>query len=123
MKQRLKRQVRRVATTVAPGLVASVDRQRDEARSRREQVDNHQQQLEVQQRRIEAQQHRLDTQRQQVERLRSRIATLEGEVHECRILNRRIAELTDIVQELVVPAARRDEAKLEQALRQYADRL
>jgi hypothetical protein len=44
-------------------------------------------------------------------------------VQECRALNRRVAELTDIVQELVVPAARRDEARLEEALRQYADRL
>jgi cell division protein FtsB len=95
MKQRLKREARRAATKVAPGVVASLDRRRQQSASQSKQID----------------------------RLRRRIAALEGEVQECRALNRRVAELTDIVQELVVPAARRDEARLEEALRQYADRL
>jgi SAM-dependent methyltransferase len=48
-----------------------------------------------------------------------RIRDLEASVHENRRLNRRIAELTDIVAELLVPIADRDEAKVKQMLESY----
>lgn len=52
--------------------------------------------------------------------LRRRVAELESEVQECRRLNVRLAELTDIVQELLVPLADRDEAKVRERLDRYA---
>ena len=51
-----------------------------------------------------------------VDALRERVATLEGEVQECRQLNLRLAELTDVVQELLVPLAQRDETRLAEAV-------
>jgi hypothetical protein len=51
--------------------------------------------------------------------LRRRVRRLEAEVQECRALNVRLAELTDIVTELLVPVAARDEAKLAELLEKY----
>jgi hypothetical protein len=50
--------------------------------------------------------------RQEVEALRDRVAELEAEVQEARRLNRRVAELLDIVEELLVPLTLRDEDKV-----------
>lgn len=58
-----------------------------------------------------------------VAELRRRIEVLEEEVQECRTLNRRIAELTDVVAELLLPATQRDEAALREALARYSDSL
>ena len=51
-----------------------------------------------------------------VDALRERVAELESEVQECRQLNLRLAELTDVVQELLVPLAQRDETRLAAAV-------
>jgi len=51
--------------------------------------------------------------------LRRRVRRLEAEVQECRALNVRIAELTDIVTELLLPVASRDEEKLAALLEKY----
>ena len=51
--------------------------------------------------------------------LRRRVRRLEAEVQECRALNIRLAELTDIVTELLLPVAARDEAKLAELLEKY----
>jgi hypothetical protein len=48
--------------------------------------------------------------------LHERVAELEDEVQECRQLNLRLAELTDVVQELLVPLAQRDETRLAEAV-------
>ncbi len=56
-------------------------------------------------------------------KLQERVSTLEEEMQEARRLNRRLAELTDIVQELLVPVAQRDEEKLQACLDRYADHL
>lgn len=50
--------------------------------------------------------------RQEVADLRKRVAELEAEVQEGRRLNRRVAELLDIVEELLVPLTLRDEEKV-----------
>jgi hypothetical protein len=51
--------------------------------------------------------------------LRDRVAELEREVHEARQLNQRLAELTDVVAEILVPAADRDDKKLADLLTTY----
>ena len=56
----------------------------------------------------------------QVEELQERVAVLEDEVQECRQLNLRLAELTDVVAELLLPAAQRDEAKVAEVLERYS---
>lgn len=53
--------------------------------------------------------------------LRKRVAALEAEVQECRQLNLRLAELTDLVTELLVPLARGDEAGTHEALARYQE--
>lgn len=58
--------------------------------------------------------------RGEIQMLRNRMTVLEREVHECRRLNRRVAELTDIVQELLIPIADRDEQALREKLEQYS---
>ena len=56
----------------------------------------------------------------QVEELRARIAVLEDEVQECRQLNLRLAELVDVVGELLLPVAQRDEARIAEAMERYS---
>ena len=41
-------------------------------------------------------------------------------MQEARRLNRRLAELTDVVQELLVPIAQRDEEKVREYLDRYS---
>jgi hypothetical protein len=55
--------------------------------------------------------------------VRARLRALEDEVQELRQLNRRIAELTDVVAELLVPIQDRDEAKVEEVLERYRSRI
>lgn len=59
----------------------------------------------------------------ELEDLRTRVAELEDAVAECRRHHHRTAELTDLVQALLVPLATRDEAGLQQVLREYTDQL
>lgn len=51
--------------------------------------------------------------------LRARVRALEEEVQENRQLNRRIAELTDLVIELLVPLEARDTAKVDEVIERY----
>ena len=60
--------------------------------------------------------------RQQVARLRKRVLDLEQEVQELRRLSHRVAELADLVQELLVPAAKRDDERLKELLDDYDHR-
>lgn len=60
------------------------------------------------------------TRRQEMAQLRRRMAEVEREIQESRRLNRRLAELTDVVQELLVPVAQRDEAKVREYLDRYS---
>ena len=58
--------------------------------------------------------------RRQIGRLRNRIVVLEDEMQESRQLNRRLAELTDVVQELLLPISQRDEEKVRERLDRYS---
>lgn len=51
--------------------------------------------------------------------LTRRVADLEAEVQECRQLNLRLAEICDVVMELLLPAAERDEAAIAAILERY----
>jgi hypothetical protein len=53
-------------------------------------------------------------------RLQRRVARLEDEVQECRQVNLRVAELTDVVAEVLVPLADLDDERLKRALDGYA---
>jgi hypothetical protein len=57
-----------------------------------------------------------------VERLERRIAELEAQVEASRALHLRVATLTDVVTELLLPAAQQDEEITMQALRDYRQR-
>jgi len=52
--------------------------------------------------------------------LRARVALLEEEVQECRQLNLRVAELVDVVQELLLPVAQRDEERSAEVMEKYS---
>ena len=56
----------------------------------------------------------------QVEELAARVAVLEDEVQECRQLNLRLAELTDVVGELLLPVAQRDEGRIAEVMERYS---
>ena len=51
--------------------------------------------------------------------LRARVSQLEADLQESRQLNRRIAELTDLVAELLVPLARREDEAVDEVLARY----
>jgi hypothetical protein len=72
---------------------------------------------------IPARDHRVERLQARVDQLRQRIEELESEVRENKRLNRRLTELTDIVQELLLPAAQRDEKRLAELLEGYREKL
>lgn len=51
----------------------------------------------------------------------ARLTHLEAELQEHRQLNRRVAELTDLVAELVVPLARHETGTVDEILQRYRD--
>ncbi|HWL99910.1 MAG TPA: DUF6752 domain-containing protein [Nocardioidaceae bacterium] len=55
----------------------------------------------------------------ELRRLLDRVDRLEREVQETRRLHQRLAELTDVVAEVLVPAADRDEDKIRATLAKY----
>jgi TolA-binding protein len=56
---------------------------------------------------------------EELRRLRDRVAVLEQEVQETRRLHQRLAELTDVVTEVLVPAADREDDKIRAILAKY----
>ena len=55
--------------------------------------------------------------------LGERVARLEAQVDELHQLNLRLAELTDVVQELLLPLARQDPDQAVELLERYRDEL
>lgn len=66
---------------------------------------------------------RIATPKARLAELERRVAELEDEVQECRQLNLRLAELTDLVQELLLPVAQRDDEKVAAMVERYAEQL
>ena len=64
---------------------------------------------------------RLGRARERIADLEDRVTELEAEVQECRQVNLRLAELTDVVAELLLPVAQRDESRVDEVLRRYHD--
>ena len=67
---------------------------------------------------LRAELHEVDR-RSEVAELRRRVTELENEVQECRQLNLRLAELTDLVQNLLLPVAARDEQRVAELTERY----
>lgn len=61
--------------------------------------------------------------RTRLNRQHHRLTELEAEVQELRRLHVRVAELTDIVEELLVPLAQQDKEKLSSLLAEYNEKL
>ena len=55
-----------------------------------------------------------------LDQLQQRLDELEAEVQECRQLNIRLAEVTDLVEQLLLPMAARDEEKIAAAVEKYS---
>ncbi|MBA2697659.1 MAG: hypothetical protein H0U61_02675 [Nocardioidaceae bacterium] len=79
--------------------------------------------LDALQNRDDEQMRRMDKMTKQLDRLAARIEELEEEIQEERALGMRVAQLSDIVQELLIPVADRDEKRLKELLGTYADSL
>lgn len=56
----------------------------------------------------------------QIESLNRRLDVLEAEVQECRQLNIRLAELTDLVEQLLLPIAAQDQEQIAAAVEKYS---
>ena len=61
--------------------------------------------------------------RSDVQRLEQRVADLEADLAEVRRHNLRLAELADVVAELLVPMANRAEAAVQQAIARFQESL
>lgn len=57
--------------------------------------------------------------RAQVHKLTARVTELEAEMQEARRLNKRIAELTDVVAEVLLPVDQRDDDSIREGLAGY----
>ena len=55
--------------------------------------------------------------------LARRVAALEADVLELRRHNVRLAEIADVVQELLVPLASRDQARIDEAIEKFSKSL
>jgi hypothetical protein len=61
--------------------------------------------------------------RSDVQRLEQKVADLEADLAEMRRHHLRLAELVDVVQELLVPVANRDEAAVQRAIERFQESL
>jgi hypothetical protein len=55
--------------------------------------------------------------------LEQRVSDLEADLAEVRRHNVRLAEIADVVQELLVPMASRDEARIQEAIARFQESL
>ena len=56
----------------------------------------------------------------QLAALERQLRSLEAEVQECRQLNIRLAEVTDLVEQLLLPMAAQDQEKIAAAVEKYS---
>lgn len=60
---------------------------------------------------------------EQTEDLSRRVEALEADVLELRRHNLRLAEIADVVQELLVPLSSRDQARIDEAIEKFSQSL
>ena len=60
---------------------------------------------------------------EKLDKLERRVADLESDLTELRRHQLRLAELVDVVQELLVPVASRDEAAVQRAIERFQESL
>ena len=58
-----------------------------------------------------------------LKQLEQRIATLEDELHHYQTTHVRLAEVIDLVQELLIPVAQQDPEKVAELVRRFSDEL
>jgi hypothetical protein len=63
------------------------------------------------------------TSRAAIAALEQRVSDLEADLAEVRRHNVRLAEIADVVQELLVPMASRDEARIQEAIARFQESL
>ncbi len=56
---------------------------------------------------------------ERLDALQHRLEVLEAEVQECRQLNIRLAEVTDLVEQLLLPVAAQDQKQIAAAIEKY----
>lgn len=61
--------------------------------------------------------------RDELAQLQARVSGLEDEIAELRRHHLRLAELADVIQELLVPMASRDEARIAEAIEKFQQSL
>lgn len=116
---------RRIAERLAPTVMASIS---DIPRLRAQVRQAHQRATAatdrtraLRQRVAKLERRRLAAAERQLRQLNHRVERLETELRLERQLNRRVAEVTDVVQEVLLPAATRDDDRLREALDRYRD--
>ena len=57
---------------------------------------------------------------ERLDALQRRLEDLEAEVQECRQLNLRLAEVTDLVEQLLLPIAAQDQERIAAAVEKYS---
>ena len=62
---------------------------------------------------------RLEAAEKQLRALRRRVVALEEEVLESRQLNKQVAEMIDVIAEVLLPAEQRDEQRIHDLLKKY----
>ncbi|WP_157361813.1 DUF6752 domain-containing protein [Haloechinothrix halophila] len=125
MKRQLRAGARRLAEQLAPTVMASIS---DVPRLRAE-VRQAQQRAATATKRTMALRHRVEklerrrhaAAERQIRQLQDRVASLETELRLERQLNRHVAEVIDVVQEVLLPATSRDDDLLREALDRYRD--
>lgn len=65
----------------------------------------------------------MTSKREQLAELEQRVGQLESEIAELRRHHLRLAELADVVQELLVPMASRDESRIAEAIEKFQQSL
>ena len=55
-----------------------------------------------------------------LDQLHERLDDMQAEIQECRQLNLRLAEVTDLVEQLLLPMSARDEEKIAEAVEKYS---
>ncbi|MPZ01080.1 MAG: hypothetical protein GEU97_24570 [Actinophytocola sp.] len=121
----IRQAARRIARRLAPTVMASISdvpRLRAQVRQAQERATAATNRTRALRQRVaKLERRRLAAAERQIRALNDRVERLETELRLERQLSRRVAEVTDIVQEVLLPAANRDDDRIREALDRYRD--